>query len=560
MKKKIAKLVSLLLIVSMILAMAPEAYAASVIPVKVSASYKKSKYYTAANTAYNTYRNASDAERFVRVALSQKGYKGSNKNKDYDGIGSKTGAYTEYSRWMGVNGKDWCASFVSWSAAAAGISKKVIVPGGGCGHWRKKSPNGGTFHKLWSSDFKTYYNYKPQVGDIALYTPLCSKCGRHYNSLSPTSHVVIVTDVADTQNRDGSWTFTTIERSGNVVGSNTLTTKSTRGSKGTCTCKKLKSTGMKAYTVQGFFHPNWADGRTAPNHLSSGTGSVQTKVTPTPTQAPVQTQTPAQTNKNVQILHYTSAPTELTSNNAVLKTKVIKPAGTKVEYVGLLMYNLTNMTRFCNMHFMLPDVSGWSDFVLTINIQDKVKKALAPNTSYSYQFYTEVNGVCYSTNVKYFTTSKSQSSQATTVVPTATPTPRPTATPTPSPTATPTPKPTAAPKPEDPVKVTYPTDPKYLAKFSVTRNNAVLVAHITKPKGSKVNYVGMVMYCNGKVVCDKTFKVTNVPNSYTSFHAWFNVKKEMGVTLKSKTTYTYRIYTKVDGVKYVSAYRNFTTK
>ena len=83
MKRILKKAVAMALAVCMLLAMTPEAYAASTIQIsasKLSSSYKGSIFYTRANEAYNKYKNASDAERFVRVALSQKGYKGSTKN------------------------------------------------------------------------------------------------------------------------------------------------------------------------------------------------------------------------------------------------------------------------------------------------------------------------------------------------------------------------------------------------------------------------------------------------------------------------------------------------
>lgn len=526
MKQVLKKVLSLTLVMGLLLVMAPAAYGASVIPVKVSSSFKSSVYYTEANKAYNKYKNASDAERFVRVAMSQEGYKGSNKTGQYNGTPAKRGKYTEYSRWAGANGLAWCASFVSWSAAAAGISEKVIVPGTGCGHWQKKAPNGGTFHKLWTNNFKTYNDYKPQVGDIALYTPTCSTCGKHFDSYSKSSHAVIVTDVADKRNKDGSWTFKTIERGdNNTVQTKTVTTKQTRDKKGSCACKKQTDREKYAYVVQGFFHPKWADGKSAPNHLdNTGTQSSGTQNTTAPSAA-------------VKL----SASDTITSNNAVLGAGITKPSGSTLNYVGLVMY--CGDTVICDKTFTVSSVTkSTTSFSVSFDVQKNMGVTLKPGTTYKYRVYTKVDNVKYVSDYRTFTTKA-----AAVVTPTPTPTPVPT--PTPAPTT-----PAAS-----PVTVTYPTDPAYLAKFSYTRNNAVLVAHITKPSGSTVNYVGLVMYCNGTAVCDKTFAVTNVSKSTTSFHAWFDVQKEMGVTLKPGTTYKYRIYTKVDNVKYVSEYRTFTT-
>ncbi|MBR5535369.1 MAG: leucine-rich repeat protein [Clostridia bacterium] len=268
MKNKFFKTISIIQALVLLLGLSvftmPMTADADSLGVTPSDAYRSSVYYQRACAAYSSY--ADPVTRFVQVALSQTGYKGGTYSGDWSGVGGsngKGGPYTEYSRFMGVDGQQWCASFVSWCAAAAGIPTDVISRYAGAGDWRKW-PGNGTFTFLWSNNFTTYVDYKPQVGDLCMYMPYhdVSGCQKHYNANSPTSHVVIVAWVSDTKNADGSYTFTTIERGsstdGNIVASNTLTTKTTRTSAGTCACGLQTPANQYSYTVQGFYRPNWS--------------------------------------------------------------------------------------------------------------------------------------------------------------------------------------------------------------------------------------------------------------------------------------------------------------
>ena len=238
----------------------PAALANQSLPItgmSVSDSYVLGPYYRYLTQAMRECAGLSPAERYVKIALSQNGYLGSSDRNNLTGNGNG-GIYTEYSKHTGCFGDDWCASFVSWCAEAAGIPERVIPRSNGAGKWR--STNVGTFHRIWSEDFTTYVDYKPQVGDLCLYMGYhdVSGCKKHYNTWDLTAHVVIVASVNNTRNSDGSWTFTTIERAGgNQVGSNTLTTKTSRGKSGTCQ-HGLNTGSTYAHVVQGFFHPDWS--------------------------------------------------------------------------------------------------------------------------------------------------------------------------------------------------------------------------------------------------------------------------------------------------------------
>ncbi len=264
MKAKILRAVSItqafMLIIGMCIFTLPMKADAASLGVTPSTQYQSSVYYQRACAAYSSY--SDPVTRFVQVALSQAGYRGGTYSSDWAGNGGG-GQFTEYGRFMGADNDNWCASFVSWCAAAAGIPTNVIPRYTGAGDWRKW-PGNGTLTPIWANNFTTYVDYKPQVGDLCLYMPYhdVAGCGKHYNAQSPTSHVVIVAWVSDTKNADGSYTFTTIERGsptdGNVVASNTLTTKTTRGSAGTCSCGLQTPAGQYSYTVQSFYRPNWS--------------------------------------------------------------------------------------------------------------------------------------------------------------------------------------------------------------------------------------------------------------------------------------------------------------
>lgn len=465
MKKLFRKVTAVITLVCMLMVITPAAYASiaygRIDKSEISSSFKDSPYCTRAQNAYRQCNNFKepDADRFVEVAKSQIGYKASPTKSDFNGDGSGVigsgKPHTEYSRYMGVDGKNWCASYVSWVAAAAGISKDVIVPGAGCGHFRNASPNGGKLKKLWSSDFKTYYDYKPRVGDIVLYTGTCSKCGKYSNTYKVTGHVGIVTSVSNTKNADGSWTFTTVERTTvkrsdgkkvDTVGEKTRTTKQTRGS-GVSPCK-CNTNLSQVKLVQGFFHPNWADGK-------------------------------------------------LSVNDTVTANDILDKTGES---------GLTNNTGSTSNN----NTSSGS----TAN--NSTSSGSTANNTSTGTVATPTPGKIDHSNTNYITTSKGS--------------------------------------------IAWATDSTYLNKQYVNGTNATLVANIKKKAGTHLNYTAIIVYdSNWNVLADKQFTNTNVSDSNTNFHAWFNMKNDLGITLKPSSKYYYRIYAKVDGEKIASPHWNFTT-
>ncbi|MBQ4086815.1 MAG: InlB B-repeat-containing protein [Clostridia bacterium] len=386
MKTKTLKLLSVLqafiLVIGMCTFIAPMKADAAGLGVTTSASYQSGVYYQRACEAYSKY---SDPRiRMVQVALSQKGYKGGTKSGDWAGNGGG-GKQTEYGRFMGKNGMDWCASFVSWCAAAAGIPTNVIPRSALAGHWR--SAGTGTYTPIWSNGYTTYNPYKPQVGDFCLYMPYCETCRKHYNAPSPSAHVVIVAAVAETQNANGSWTFTTIERgNNNTVESHKINTKSTRGSVGTCTCGKQSPAGTYSYVVQGFWRPNWSlvsGGNTGGN--TSDVVEANVKLT-----VPTQSEYVAK-----EFVDYT---------NACMVTQITKPAGTTVSQCGIVLMD-ANGTVLKNYSENISNVGkNTTLFHSWYDINEEVGYTLKEGTTYKYKFFTVVDGVRYEGATRSFVT------------------------------------------------------------------------------------------------------------------------------------------------------------
>lgn len=103
------------------------------------------------------------------------------------------------------------------------------------------------------------------------------------------------------------------------------------------------------------------------------------------------------------------------------------------------------------------------------------------------------------------------------------------------------------------------TDPAYTSKESITNTNAVLVSKITKPAGVHVSQMGIELYSGDTILKSYSEAVSNVSDSTTVYHSWFDVNKELGRTLDAGTTYGYRFFGVFDGVKVSGARQSFTT-
>ena len=197
---------------------------AAAVPTSVSSYYMSGEYYTRLTETLNAYENASQRDRLVAVAMSQAGYRAGTSITDIAGYGNASKAFCEYTDWfyrsnMGdKRGLDWCAAFVSWCGAMAGIPTSVIPHNAVALYLRV-----GTVHKVWTDDFSTYIDYRPKKGDLMFAMPLNDDRQGHRNGWDRSAHVAIVAEDATTR-RDGGWNFVTIERNGNTVGQRSLYT------------------------------------------------------------------------------------------------------------------------------------------------------------------------------------------------------------------------------------------------------------------------------------------------------------------------------------------------
>ena len=103
------------------------------------------------------------------------------------------------------------------------------------------------------------------------------------------------------------------------------------------------------------------------------------------------------------------------------------------------------------------------------------------------------------------------------------------------------------------------TDPDYTSKASISDRNAVLVQKITKPSGTKVTKMGIILYDGNQTIKKYSENVSNVKDSTTTYHSWFDINKELGITLEPGLTYGYRFFGVFNGVEIEGPKRTFTT-
>ena len=148
-----------------------------------SESYRTGKYYRALQEVTLTGDPRTD---IVNIALSQVGYQESAYIKELSGEIVGNANFTEYGGWYDMQDQ-WCAMFVSWCAALAGISDKVVPK-------HSYTPNGLYWMKdKWGRAYSRAKveagAYTPQPGDIIYFKSPTTK--------ATTNHVGIVTGYRD---------------------------------------------------------------------------------------------------------------------------------------------------------------------------------------------------------------------------------------------------------------------------------------------------------------------------------------------------------------------------
>ena len=147
-----------------------------------SSSYESGDYYTALE---DVDLDGNARKDIVKVAKSQKGYHEGKEETDLSGDSTGKKNYTEYGRWYGMNGAEWCAMFVSWCAAQAEVDTDVVPKHSYTEdglQWFKKRDQAYTRKQVFNG------TYSPQKGDIIYFLSEEGKLkGRN------TNHVGIVT-------------------------------------------------------------------------------------------------------------------------------------------------------------------------------------------------------------------------------------------------------------------------------------------------------------------------------------------------------------------------------
>ena len=170
-----------------------------------SESYMQGKYYEALQQVALTGDPRTD---IVNIALSQVGYQESTYMKELSGEIVGNVNFTEYGDWYDMQDQ-WCAMFVSWCAALAGISKDVVPQ-------HSYTPNGLYWLKdKWGRAYSRAKVeagvYTPQPGDLIYFKSASTK--------NTTNHVGIVTGYRDgiVYTVEGNTTSPTIFSSGGTV-------------------------------------------------------------------------------------------------------------------------------------------------------------------------------------------------------------------------------------------------------------------------------------------------------------------------------------------------------
>ena len=112
------------------------------------------------------------------------------------------------------------------------------------------------------------------------------------------------------------------------------------------------------------------------------------------------------------------------------------------------------------------------------------------------------------------------------------------------------------------VRLTQPTQTTYVNKQFVKETNACVVTQIYKTAGSNITESGLIlMYADGSLLKRHAENITGVVGKNTTvFHSWYDINKEVGVTLSPGTTYKYRFFAVVDGITFEGDTYTFTTK
>ncbi len=110
------------------------------------------------------------------------------------------------------------------------------------------------------------------------------------------------------------------------------------------------------------------------------------------------------------------------------------------------------------------------------------------------------------------------------------------------------------------VKFSLPTDSKYVSKQFVGETNACVVNQVVKPNGTSVTAMGLYLYdASGNLIKKHTESISNVGTGGAPYHSWYDINKELGITLTTGTTYKYKFFGIFNGVEVAGGMFSFKT-
>lgn len=201
-----------------------------------------------------------------------------------------------------------------------------------------------------------------------------------------------------------------------------------------------------------------------------------------------------------------------TSNAVLSRTITVQNASIQsVSEVGIFLYDAYNNQIASKGERPVPvgnQINAWYD------VNKELGKTLTAGTTYRYKFYAVINQNRYESSLLDFTTQNKQ------------------------------------------VSVTFSA---YSRKYSIGRTNATVSRTIKVSNASirDVSKVGIILYdANSRVLATK--QETPVPVG-SQINAWYDINRELRVTLRRNTLYRYQFTAVIGGITYYSNMMSFTT-
>ena len=200
--------------------------------------------------------------------------------------------------------------------------------------------------------------------------------------------------------------------------------------------------------------------------------------------------------------------TDITSTNATISATVNYGKTLKADscgfYLGTTINNLQKATKYDTITQSRSYTEMWYDL-------NKYGHTLKPSTTYYYRLYLVVDGKEYLSDVRSFTTAKTELS---------------------------------------PVWSDYKVS-------NISKTNATIAGKVTYGKTVKPERCGFYIGTSrDNLEMAKKYDTINASRTYSQMSYGMN---KYGYTLKAGTTYYYRFYVVVNGVEYLSDIRSFTT-